>query len=690
MSSMNLLKLIKRIWQALPLSDHYRWQITSLLLEPILPLIRGSVVYSAYLREKEWHTQRICPFHGDAFPSLPVQAMPDIFFWSVIDWRFRIQRPQHIARELADRGYRVFYLSTAFVNDRTPGFELERMDEAGRLFNVRLHLKGRPRIYSAPPAAEDLRRLKSSVAALLEWTGSRGAVSLVQHPYWAQIAQALPDSHLVYDCLDHHEGFDNTGEGIGMLERKLLGSADAVVATSEWLRIFAAAYNPNTSLIRNAAEFERFSMRPASVFCDPAGRRVIGYFGAIAAWMDVDLLRDVARAFPACLLLLVGADECGAKQKLEGIENVLMTGEVSYADLSHYLYGMDVCLLPFRVMPLTLATNPVKIYEYLSAGKPVVAVDLPEMSQFGSLVETAATREGFVEKVRHLLESPGGDAGVEARRSFAAQNTWQRRVDDLVAVMDRLPRPLASVVVLTYNNLELTRACLESLERHTQRGAYEAIVVDNASTDGTQDFLRRWSEGRNDRIVILNEANRGFAAGNNQGLAVARGAYLVMLNNDTEVTQGWLPTLMNHLRRDAELGMVGPVTDNIGNEAKISLRYRNREEMYRNARVHTLSHMGELLPMRTLAFFCVMIPRKVFERVGPLDESYGLGFFEDDDYCRRVEQAGWKIGCAEDVFVRHHLSASFGKLGKGRRELLERNRRVYEAKWGPWIPHRHR
>jgi GT2 family glycosyltransferase len=205
-------------------------------------------------------------------------------------------------------------------------------------------------------------------------------------------------------------------------------------------------------------------------------------------------------------------------------------------------------------------------------------------------------------------------------------------VENLVNVLEQLPRPSASIVVLTHNNLELTRACLDSIDQCTEDNQFETIVVDNASTDDTQEFLKHWAGDRCDRRLILNAANRGFAAGNNQGLAAARGDYLVMLNNDTEVTQGWLPTLMNHLRRSPGLGIVGPVTDNIGNEARITLRYRNR----------------------------------------------------------RVDQAGWKIACAEDVFVRHHLSATFGKLGAGRRELLERNRKIYEAKWGAWIPHQHR
>jgi GT2 family glycosyltransferase/glycosyltransferase involved in cell wall biosynthesis len=687
---MNVLKGIKRLWQWLPLSDYWRWQITRLLLEPTLPLIGGSVVCSAYLREKEWQSKRMRPFHGDAFPKLPEQEKPDIFIWGVIDWRYRIQRPQHLARVLSERGYRVFYISTAFVNDRVPGFELEAMSGTGSLFNVRLHVKGRPRIYATAPAQEDLQRLKESVAELLIWTGSRNIISIVQHPFWAPLVEVLPDNRLVYDCLDHHAGFDNTGTDISRLEFCLLDNADAVVATSQLLRDFAAIRNRNVSLVRNAVEFDHFATRPADVFRDAAGRRVIGYFGAIAGWMDVDLLRDVAQNFPDCLLLLVGADECGARQKLAGLGNVLLTGEVDYARLPHYLHGMDVCLLPFQVLPLTLATNPVKLYEYLAAGKPVVAIDLPEMVHFGDLVAIASTRAGFVARIGEALAKPDDRASATARRDFAASNSWQRRGDDLVAVFKGLHRPMASVVVLTYNNIELTRRCLESLERETDCGSFETIVVDNASSDGTRTFLRQWAESRDDRRLIFNETNLGFAAGNNHGLAIARGEYLVLLNNDTEVTQGWLPTLMGHLRRDPELGIVGPVTDNIGNEAKIVLRYKDAAEMYGMARRYTLAHMGERFPMRTLAFFCVMLPRRVYESVGPLDESYGLGFFEDDDYCRRIKQAGWRIACAEDVFVHHHLSASFGKLGKGRQKLMENNRRIYEAKWGPWIPHKYR
>lgn len=685
---MSALSLLKRLWRALPLSDSNRWKVTMLLLKPILPFIKGSVVHKAYLEEKEWRSKCIRPFHGDPFPLLPTQEKQDVFFWGIIDWSYRIQRPQHLARGFAERGHRVFYISPSFVKTIRPGFELERMDDAGQLYNVRIHLGGRHMVYTAPPSRDDMQQLKASVTTLLEWTGSRSIVSIVQHPYWHGLVRQMPDSRLIYDCLDHHDGFINTGEGIAALELAMLKDAEAVVTTSQVLHDAAAVHNSNVAVVRNATEYDFFSTPPQSIYRDIHGRRVIGYYGAIAEWIDVQLLTKVAQKFPDCLLLLVGAAESSVRQQLADFSNVVFIGEVKYSELPHYLYGMNICLLPFRVMPLTLATNPVKVYEYLSAGKPVVAVKLPEMIQFDGVVAVAENHGEFIAKLGEVLTMPDDEQAVLKRRAFAAMNTWHHRVNVFEKVISALPEPLISVIVITYNNLDLTRACLDSIARYSDYSNLEIIVVDNASSDGSPEFLQKWTEGAGNRHLILNPDNRGFAAANNQGLELAQGEYLVLLNNDTEVTVGWLRGLMNHLRTDSTLGMIGPVTNNIGNEARIKLSYANSDEMRRMARSYTLRHMGETFPIRTLAFFCVMLPRHVYVKVGHLDEAFGLGFFEDDDYCRRVEQLGLRIVCSEDVFIHHHLSASFDKMKNHERQaLFEQNKDIYEAKWGVWVPH---
>jgi GT2 family glycosyltransferase len=262
---------------------------------------------------------------------------------------------------------------------------------------------------------------------------------------------------------------------------------------------------------------------------------------------------------------------------------------------------------------------------------------------------------------------------------------------EISSALNEVRMPKISVIVLTYNNLDLTKACLQSLIEESDYPNLEIIVVDNASSDDTAAYLKDFRQQHTEVKVILNEENVGFSAGNNVGLAAATGDYLVLLNNDTVVTRGWAMTLMRHLQADPSIGLIGPVTNNIGNEARIEMAYKDISDMPVEALQYTLNNMGKILPIRNLAFFCTMMPRSTYERCGSLCEEYDLGFFEDDDYCRRVEVAGLGIVCADDVFVHHHLSASFNKLkSEKRQELMARNKAIYEEKWGNWIPHAYR
>ncbi len=615
----------------------------------------------------------------------------DYFVWAVIDWHFRTQRPQHLARELAADGNRAFYISNNFIDDPLPGFSVEPLDADGRLFQIHLNVRGKPAIYHAAPDEPTAEQLRASMRELLAWTHSSRCVSLVQHPFWIEATSVLPNHRLAYDCMDHHGGFADNTQGVLAREEELINSADLLVVTSDWLRDEAGQHNPNCLMVRNACQYEHFSNRPSQVFKDPHGRNVIGYYGAIAEWFDFDLVEAVALRFPTHLVLLVGEDTAGGQSKLQHLDNVQFVGEVSYATLPFYLYAFDVCLLPFKIIPLTLATNPVKVYEYLSAGRNVVSVDLPEMHQFGDLIRTADSTESFCDAVATALAAKPDPEMLARRQGFAATQTWSRRVADLSAGIDALKRPRVSVVVVTYNNLEYTRACLSSLELYSDYANMEVIVVDNASSDDTPAYLEEWRLGGADRQVILNTDNRGFAAANNQGLELADGEYLVMLNNDAYVTPGWIATLVSHMRRNPVLGMLGPVTNNIGNEARIEINYADMEAMLGAAGEYTRRHAGQLTPLHTAAFFCVMMPRRVYEKIGALDEAFGIGMFEDDDYCRRVQQAGWTIACADDVFIHHNLSASFNKIKHEKRQaMFEQNKAIYEAKWGSWVPHKYR
>lgn len=249
----------------------------------------------------------------------------------------------------------------------------------------------------------------------------------------------------------------------------------------------------------------------------------------------------------------------------------------------------------------------------------------------------------------------------------------------------------ASIVILTFNNLDYTRMCLDSIYEKTEVSEFEVIIVDNASTDTTPDFLEKYASERPNLRVIFNKVNQGFARGNNIGAAEATGDHLVFLNNDTVVTTGWLSRLLLHLQ-NMSVGMVGPVTNSSGNESQIEVDYQNLEGMDEFAAKYTRAHQGEAFEIRMLPFQCVALRCRVFEEVGPLDESFGIGMFEDDDYAVRLKAKGYKILCAEDVFIHHWGSASFSKLDTEQYwEIFRKNLRKFESKWEiKWMPHSQR
>jgi GT2 family glycosyltransferase/glycosyltransferase involved in cell wall biosynthesis len=245
----------------------------------------------------------------------------------------------------------------------------------------------------------------------------------------------------------------------------------------------------------------------------------------------------------------------------------------------------------------------------------------------------------------------------------------------------------ASIIVLTYNNLEYTRQCVESIFAVTDEPDFELVLVDNASQDDTPAYLQAVAAEHDNVRLILNETNQGFARGNNLGVKASTGEVLVFLNNDTIVTRGWLKSLVAHLR-DPQVGMVGPVTNNAGNASQIRAGYEQVDGLAEFAEAYTRAHAGQSMPVEMLAFQCVVIPRQVYDQVGPLDEEFNIGMFEDDDYAFRLHQAGYVILCAEDAYVHHWGSASFSQLDFATywriyRENLQRFERKWEVTWQP-------
>ncbi len=614
----------------------------------------------------------------------------DYILFAIIDWHFRVQRPQHLSTQLAGMGNRVFYVSITFnpLTVGAPRFVISGQPADG-VFEITLSCRApTPVVYSGFDDPDQLAELAESARCVVDTLQLRSPVCILQLPSWYPIAAGIPGATLIFDCLDHLAGFDGVAPRVVELEKTLIEAADSVVVTSDFLAEMVGRQRP-VEAIRNAADVGYFSQQPASVY-SPAGRPVIGYYGAIAEWFDIDLVAQCARRHPAWQFVLIGTVEGCDISAMAELPNVTFLGEKPYVELTHYLYAFDVCIIPFKLLDLTRATNPVKVYEYLCAGKPVVATDLPELRRLPpKLVEVTRTPSEFDKAIAACLRNKDA-AAVRRRRLWSSRHTWEARARKLVGVVKRLYPPL-SVVVVCFNNLPFTAACLKSLLAFSDYPDLEIICVDNGSTDGTGEHLDDLAV-RHDPIRVLRaSANLGFAGGNNLGIRAARGEFVVLLNNDTYVTQGWARDLIRPMQRRADIGMTGPVTNMAGNEQKISIAYSDMEEMAQASAAFTLQRPRSVFPTNNLAFFCVAIRRTVIEQVGELDEAYGTGYFEDDDYCMRVRKAGHQLAVCDDVFIHHHHSASFDLIGQSAKAaLMKRNRRIFERRWGAWTPHSYR
>ncbi len=227
------------------------------------------------------------------------------------------------------------------------------------------------------------------------------------------------------------------------LDNDLVRKSDVVFTTSrgQWQR--SKELNPATHLIPNGVDFDLFhrALDPGTVTAPdiaPLRRPIIGYVGWLGYQIDVDLLLFVAEACPDCTLVLVGPDclaEDTRRRRLHSLPNVRFLGQKQIQDLPSYLKAVDVALVPYVIGDHTLTVYPLKLHEYLAAGRPIVATALPELQPFREVVRVADTYADLVQQIRVAVEGDSPEA-IAARVAVARENTWDRRVAEIHRVLD--------------------------------------------------------------------------------------------------------------------------------------------------------------------------------------------------------------------------------------------------------------
>ncbi len=232
--------------------------------------------------------------------------------------------------------------------------------------------------------------------------------------------------------------------------------------------------------------------------------------------------------------------------------------------------------------------------------------------------------------------------------------------------------PVCDIVIPIWNQREATRDCLESILWSTPEPV-RLILIDNGSADPTREFLERFKRDAPVPVeLIRNPKNEGFIRGTNQGIRAARAPWVCLLNNDTLVTPGWMAEMLKVASLPG-VGLVNPTSNSLGfHPGNLSLKEYAASLKEQSGR-HT--------ELTTALGFCLLAPRSLFETVGLLEESFGMGYFEDDDLSRRARRAGFQCVRACAAYVHHRENISFRLMPQWKRRFRE-NRKRFEEKWG--------
>jgi glycosyltransferase involved in cell wall biosynthesis len=374
----------------------------------------------------------------------PAENRPGVVFYSMNDWHTRFQRTQQLATALSRAGYRCLYLNPHLgrqfekIHYQAPEHRIAVLGHD--LYELHLRLPREPVFHHRLLTAAETVIVQQAVAAALDELRMSPVVQVVSFPLWFEAASALRRVRalpLIYDCHDLLDGFGNIVPELVAAEQRQLGDADLVLFSSERLQEHFAAHDATLAgralLLRNAADFEQFSAVPEGVR-QPA---TAVYAGALDHWFDVNAVRAAARATPDCRITLIGSPDTPQVRELASEPNIRLLGEMPYHRLPSLLSQARVGLIPFELNSLTLATNPIKLYEYFSLGMPVVSARLPEVEQFHDLVYIASDSAGFAAALQDALREDDPERRLR-RKAVAGAENWGARAALLSAEFSRL------------------------------------------------------------------------------------------------------------------------------------------------------------------------------------------------------------------------------------------------------------
>ena len=382
-----------------------------------------------------------------------------VVMFSTAEWTSRYwTNSQHMAVHLAARGYRVLFVETMGI--RWP--RVTKRDVVRIARRVRKQLSSISQVQeniwilsplTIPGAHQSViaanfndRQLRRGITRWLSKHGRERPIVWTYHPFILNVVETLDPTAIVYHCVDDIAALPGVDRrGYDKAEERLLRRATHIFATSQALRDRCSAvapgrthYFPNVADVDHFASARRDGWIPADLAAIPRPR--LGYLGVLSDFkLDLNLLECAVRQKDDWQWVFIGDErESQASPilaRLKARPNVHVLGWRSYASLPDYLRGIDVALLPQLINEYTRAMFPMKFFEYLAAGRPVVSTPLPALAEFQALFRTATTAQELINEIAAVLAEPG-QAILPADDPILRVHSWGARLQAMLAVLE--------------------------------------------------------------------------------------------------------------------------------------------------------------------------------------------------------------------------------------------------------------
>ena len=331
-----------------------------------------------------------------------------IIFPPGLEWQeTKLQRPQHIARALANQGILVFY-AVPETSNQSNGF---------KMFADNLFLSHVP--------LNTFNIIVDPYVLTMTWN--------------YQFAKQISDARIIYDYVDHLPAFSGSQKNLEQYHKHLIQEAEIILATSKSLLQEVQTYRSDAILCPNGVDYDHFATQENARVNPPAdiapllseGNPIIGYSGALARWVDYDLLEATVHNRPDLHFLLIGADfDHTLPAKLLKAPNLTWLETKPYSALPGYVQNFDVAIIPFCVNDLTHAVSPLKLFEYMAAGKPVVITPMEESMRYPGVL-VAQNPQEFSKRLDEALELRADHDYLQTIQKVAHENTWNVRAQQI-------------------------------------------------------------------------------------------------------------------------------------------------------------------------------------------------------------------------------------------------------------------